>query len=150
MTANVNVLMTTRYQRNETGPFARTEVELANNRLLTITTRLAFPSAPLKTTASVGLVKDGFVTHVAMRDYVEALAANKLTRLTEAAVKAQHDRQLASLPDLIGRVEAFYAASANVATPTPLCVADVAAAGALVAFASSEACGQVSSLVAGA
>jgi hypothetical protein len=150
MTANVNVLMTTRYQRNETGPFARTEVKLANNRLLTITTRRAFPSAPLKTTASVGLVKDGFVTHVAMRDYVEALAANKLTRLTEAAVKAQHDRQLASLPDLIGRVEAFYAASATVATPTPVCVPEVAAAAALVAFVSSQACGQVSSQVAGA
>lgn len=150
MTANLNALTTTRYLRNETGPYARTEVELANNRLLTITTRRAFPSAPLKTTASVGLVKDGFVTHLAMRDYVEALAANKLTRLTEAAVKAQHDRQLASLPDLIGRVQAFYAPSATVAVPAPLCAPEAAAAADLVASVSSQACGQSTRLEAGA
>lgn len=108
---DLSSLTTTRYQRNETGPYARTEVALPNNRLLTITTRRAYPSSPLKTTASVGLVDDGFVIHTAMRDFVETLAATKLARLTEGAVKAQHDRQLASLPDLIGRVEAFYAAA---------------------------------------
>lgn len=147
---DLNALMTTRYQRNETGPYARTEVELANNRLLTITTRRASPSAPLKTTASVGLVNDGFVTHRAMRDYLETLAATKLTRLTEGAVKAQHDRQLASLPDLIGRVEAFYATSATVAPPAPLCAPEATAAADLVASVLSQACGRATRLGAGA
>lgn len=143
MTVNLNALTTTRYLRNETGPYARTEVELANNRLLTITTRRAFPSAPLKTTASVGHVEGNFVIHTAMRDFVETLAATKPARLTEATVKVQHDRVLATLPDLIERVEDFYAGAKPGISRT-----SVAALGATAV--SSQAFGQAACMTAGA
>ena len=86
---------------------AETTIDLADNRLLRITTRKA-NNGNLHTSAHVG-TQDGVMVTYAHGDYYKLLVSTNPARITEKVITKQHNDFLAeSLDDLLVVVEQFY------------------------------------------
>ena len=61
--------METLVRKGRDGWEAKSEIQLDNDRVLTITTRKSTSSASLSTWASVSICKDGFTHHLLFQDF---------------------------------------------------------------------------------
>ena len=111
----------TRIFRDRDGWNAKSELDLADSRLLQIRTYKA-SNGSLRTSASVHLKVDGGLRHImgfgsAGGDFSETLVASKPARVTEKVVNAQHESALKTLPGVLAAVEAHYAKTPAIALP---------------------------------
>jgi hypothetical protein len=119
LTASNNTSVTVNLDKGQSGWKGETQIELGDNRVLFITTSKLSSSGALRTTAMVGTV-DGFSVRYVMGfgktgDFHAVLASTQ-TRVTEKAVREQHQHVLTAacgLTDLLARVQSHYAAQAQ-------------------------------------
>lgn len=88
---------------------AETHIDLGNSRELHFTTMKRSSGFTL-TTANCITVKDGFNTFAPFTDYSDNVLAQKLDRVTEKAVREQHQKALLRLEEVKSKVRAHYAA----------------------------------------
>lgn len=100
--------MHTRTTRDLHGSWqANTRIMLDDTRVLCVSTHKTFSNA-LVTSASIHkLNDDGFESHTMFRDFNKIMIATKV-RVTENAVKAQHDAALLMLDSLKNEVNEYY------------------------------------------
>lgn len=84
----------------------KTQVELMDNYVLEISTSKR-SSGVLSTTANVHKIEGGFMTHRMFQDYSKHLVSEKV-RVTEKAVRAQHEQALKMLDVVVLEVYAQY------------------------------------------
>lgn len=110
---NDNSKIQTRIFRDRDGWNAKSELDLADNRLLQIRTYKA-SNGGLRTSATVHLKVDGGLRHImgfgtAGGDFSETIASAKPARVTQKLVEEQHGLVLDALPRLRSAIEAHYA-----------------------------------------
>lgn len=88
---------------------AETHIDLGNNRELHFTT-MKRSNGVTVTNANVVRVSDGMCSFVVFQDYSEAILSEKLGRVTEKAVREQHQKALLRLEEVKAKVRAHYAA----------------------------------------
>ena len=98
--------MKTAYFKGYYGQQAETGLDLPDNRFLKITT-MKRASGNLATTASVGKSNGDSFSFVVFQDFNKTLASEKV-RVTEKAVKTQHDKVLENLDALKAEIAEFY------------------------------------------
>ena len=98
--------MKTAYFKGYHGNQAESGVELPDNRFLKITT-MKRSSGNLATTATVGKSSGNSFSFVVFQDFNKTLANEKI-RVTEKAVKNQHDKVLENLDDLKAEIAEYY------------------------------------------
>ena len=69
---------------------AKTDIELPNDKLLTITTRKS-NNGGLLSSASVASYEKGFLTHIMFQDFSIRLEHSNPTRVTAKVVEQQHN-----------------------------------------------------------
>ena len=82
---------------------ATTEIELENNRVLEVKTYKS--NGRLATSASVGRLEDGFISHTLYVDYATRLHTSD-KRCTSKNVEAQHVNELAKLDTILNDIKA--------------------------------------------
>lgn len=99
---------------------AQTHIELGDQRVLIIRTSKSAYAAGLRTNASVCIVEGHLQRHVVgfgiTGDFRQDVLVTPTARVTEKAVREQHERFLSApcaLTDLLGRIESHYAAQAQ-------------------------------------
>jgi len=98
--------MKTAYFKGYYGQQAETGLDLPDNRFLKITT-MKRASGNLATTACVGKSSGDSFSFVVFQDFNKTLA-NEKVRVTEKAVKTQHDKVLENLDALKAEIAEFY------------------------------------------
>ena len=88
---------------------AETHIDLGNNRELHFTT-MKRSSGVTTTQATVVKVEGTMISHMLFQDYSEAILSEKLGRVTEKAVREQHQIALLRLEEVKSKVRAHYAA----------------------------------------
>lgn len=106
--------MSTVYSKNRYGHSAETTVELENKRLLKISTSKSTISRRLQTTATVHTRDGGALVHKFAfgsrnGDFSKRMCSQE-TRVTEKAVREQHQQALAQLKGILQEVQDHYAA----------------------------------------
>jgi hypothetical protein len=109
--------ITVKLTKESYGWRASTRIELTNQRVLDVTTRKKVFGKSLTTTGSVSLAKDNRLIHVLARgisgDFHQTCAEKLVPRITEKAVREQHDRFLTcGLMHLLVQIEQHYAQQA--------------------------------------
>ena len=106
--------------KGQSGGEAQTHIELGDQRVLIIRTSKSAYAAGLRTNASVCIVEGHMQRHVLgfgiTGDFRQDVLVTPTARVTEKAVREQHERFLSApcaLTDLLGRIEAHYAAQAQ-------------------------------------
>lgn len=82
-------------------------IPLDNGRLLKISTRKA-DNGGIRSSATVGIVEDGFFTFKLFADYSKTIYKKDCKRVTAKAITIAHDEALESLGFLIADIEDFY------------------------------------------
>lgn len=98
----MNTIINKGYHGNQ----AKTTIKLDNDKILNITT-MKRSNGLLSTTASVGTLKDGFISHMMFQDYAKTLISEKV-RVTTKAVENQHNAALESIETIKADIEQFY------------------------------------------
>lgn len=98
--------MNTSYFKGYYGHQAETGMDLPDNRFLKITT-MKRSSGNLATTATVGKSSGNSFSFVVFQDFTKTLV-NEKVRVTEKAVKNQHDKVLENLDALKAEIAEYY------------------------------------------
>ena len=85
---------------------AESQVELGNDRVLSITT-MKRSSGALVTTASVGKREGMFISHMMFQDFNTSVETSTPKKVTQKAVETQHIGTV--VEDLVAKAIAFYA-----------------------------------------
>lgn len=118
--------METSINKDKSGWSAKTQVSLANRRILGIRTAKAMNgSGRLTTRATVSTLNDaGYTTHVMgfgsiNGDFNSQVADSAPARITEKVVREQHARALADIKGILARVDRHYEEQAAALASTP-------------------------------
>ena len=98
--------MNTVYTNGYYGHNIETKIDLDNSRLVTIST-MKRSSGLLVTFASVGTRNGDFISSIMFQDFTKNLASQKV-RVTEKAVRLQHQQALDGIESLLAEIEDFY------------------------------------------
>ena len=93
------------YKSHFCGWKAETQVDLEDNKLLTIVT-MKRASGQLATTASVGTKNGMFVSHVMFQDYNKTIDSSSPKRFTQKLIEAQHIGTV--VENIVEEVKTFY------------------------------------------
>ena len=87
---------------------AKTEIDIADSRRVTVTTRKG-SNGLLNTFVSVGTLDNGMISHVMYQDFIQTYWSTNPKRITEYVVTTQHNDFLATvLDDVLVTIERFY------------------------------------------
>ena len=86
---------------------ATDEIDLGNDRVLTITTSKNY-SGNLNTNASVATKEGNFLTHVMYQDFSHTIFCRHPSRITSNVVEGQHGEAMAMLESIKSAVNAHY------------------------------------------
>jgi|LakMenEpi03Aug12_release.lakeMendotaPanAssembly.Ray.scaffolds.fasta_scaffold163132_6 hypothetical protein len=101
--------MQTKINRDLRGAWqANSRIMLDDKTVLCISTHKTFSGALVTSAAVNHLTDDGFESHTMFGDFHKIIIANKV-RVTESAVKAQHDAALLVLDSIKDEIATFYA-----------------------------------------
>lgn len=87
---------------------AKSELKIADNRVITISTRRSTYGNALITNVSVYTAKDGFLSHMLYADYNVNWAKSTPNRVTAKVVENQHNEVLADIETIKDAVDKFY------------------------------------------
>lgn len=120
LTASNGTTVSVDIAKGQSGWQAQSHIELGDKRVLTIRTSKSAYAAGLRTNASVCIVEGHLQRHVLgfgiTGDFRQDVLVTPTARVTEKAVREQHERFLSApcaLTDLLGRIEAHYVAQAQ-------------------------------------
>jgi len=87
---------------------AKSDLKIANNRVITISTRRSTNGNTLITNVSVHTAKDGFLSHMLYADYNINWAKSTPNRVTAKVVENQHNEVLDDIETIKDAVNEFY------------------------------------------
>lgn len=100
------------YKGND-GFRAKTDISLPNRGVLTLSTYKSSSGGLVSNATRQEDTGNGFLSYMMYSDFSERQEWDRLARCTEKNVKAQHDKHLANIKEILLKVSAFYLEKEN-------------------------------------